>query len=112
MERQIILPTALIADSELTNLVNYDVSYVDDMTSPVAMYAKRSLFPSPIFRMEQPHARWNNDDHAAHRSGPQPGFSQLLTTTYPYGDGTNDTYQWLVQYDVPGLVNELFKSEQ
>ena len=93
----------LIADSELTNLVNYDVSYVDDMTSPVAMYAKS--VPVPISYIQNGTATVNGGTTTITlptNPAPNPAFLTLLTTTYPYGDGTNDTYQWLVQYDVPG----------
>ena len=52
-----------IPASELTTLVNYDVSYVDDMTAPVAMNATERPRSHPVYsKRNSHHGRWNNDN--------------------------------------------------
>ncbi len=87
-----------IADSELTTLVNYDVSYVDDMTSPVAMKALQ--VPVPIAYVQNGTATTQGSTTTITlptNPAPSPDFFQLLTKTYPYG-----TDPWQVKYNIPG----------
>ncbi len=92
-----------IPASELTTLVNYDVSYVDDMTSPVAMKALQ--VPIPIAYVQNGTATTQGGTTTITlptNPAPAPAFLQLLTQTYPYG-----TYQWQVRYDVPGSTTSI-----
>ena len=92
-----------IPASELTTLVNYDVSYVDDMTSPVAMKALQ--VPIPIAYVQNGTATTQGGTTTITlptNPAPAPAFLQLLTQTYPYG-----TNQWQVRYDVPGSTTSI-----
>ena len=87
-----------IPKSELTTLVNYDVSYVDDMTSPVAMKALN--VPVPIAYVQNGTATTQGSTTTITlptNPAPSPNFLQLLTQTYPYG-----TDPWQVKYNEPG----------
>ena len=82
----------LIANSELTNLVNYDVSYVDDMTSPVAMYAKS--VPVPISYIQNGTATANGGTTTITlptNPAPNPAFLTVVDHNLSLWDGTNDT---------------------
>lgn len=82
-----------IPASELTTLVNYDVSYVDDMTAPVAMNATK--VPIPIQYIQNGTATTQANTTTISLSAPAAALLQLLTTTYPYS-----TDQWQVKYNV------------
>jgi len=82
-----------IPSSELTTLVNYDVSYVDDMTAPVAMNANN--VPVPIQYIQNGTATTQGGTTTINLSAPAASLLQLLTTTFPY---TTDS--WQVKYNV------------
>ncbi len=82
-----------IPASELTTLVNYDVSYVDDMTAPVAMNATN--VPVPIQYIQNGTASTQGGTTTIALSAPAASLLQLLTTTFPY---TTDS--WQVKYNV------------
>jgi hypothetical protein len=82
-----------IPASELTTLVNYDVSYVDDMTAPVAMNA--TSVPVPIQYIQNGTATTQGGTTTIQLSAPADSLLQLLTTTFPY---TTDS--WQVKYNV------------
>ncbi len=84
-----------IPASELTTLVNYDVSYVDDMTSPVAMKALN--VPVPIQYIQNGTATTQGGTTTITLPDSAAAFIRLLTQTYPFG-----TDQWQVKYNVPG----------
>jgi hypothetical protein len=91
-----------IAPSELTNLINYDVSYVDDMLAPIAMEA--TSVPVPIQYIQSGTATQNGTTTTIEQddSGQYAALNELLTSTYPY-----TTYTWLVKYNVPGSTNPI-----
>ncbi len=80
-----------IPPSELTTLVNYDVSYVDDMTAPVAMAA--SQVPIPLQYIQNGTAATQGNTTTITLNGQYAALLQLLKT-YPY-----QTDQWQVKYN-------------
>ena len=94
-------PNDTIANSELTNLVNYDVSYVDDMTSPVAMKALN--VPIPIQRIQNGTYSTQGGTTTITLPDAATAFVKLLTKTYPYG-----TDQWMVKYNDPSSKQTTF----
>jgi len=82
-----------IPASELVTLVNYDVSYVDDMTAPVAMAAQK--VPVPIQYIQNGTATSPSQTTTTIAlSGDTTSILRLLTQLYPYA--TND---WQVKYN-------------
>jgi hypothetical protein len=89
-----------IPASELTTLVNYDVSYVDDMTSPVAMKALN--VPVPIQYIQNGTATTQGGTTTITLPDSAAAFNTLLTKTYPYR-----TAQWQVKYNEPGSTTSI-----
>ena len=69
------------------------MSYVDDMTAPVAMSAMS--VPVPIQYIQNGTAITQGGTTTIQLSTPADALLQLLTTNYPYG-----TDQWQVKYNV------------
>lgn len=87
-----------IDPSQLITLINYDVSYVDDMVAPVAMVGNN--VPVPIrYTQGNLTASQSQDQLTTTLSGAlDSAVFNLLTTTFPY----NTNYEWDVRYNTPG----------
>lgn len=93
-----------IPASELTTLINYDVSYVDDMLAPVAMTATNVPIPIQYIQGQSSAVQNGNTTTITLPTNPQgyAGLTQLLTQTYPY-----TKYTWQVLYNVVSPTIEL-----
>jgi hypothetical protein len=81
-----------IAASELTTLINYDVSYVDDMMAPIAMTATQ--VPVPIQYIQNGTASTQGGTTTITLSSQDAALISLLTNTYPYQSNL-----WQVKYN-------------
>jgi hypothetical protein len=76
----------------LTTLINYDVSYVDDMMAPIAMTATQ--VPVPIQYIQNGTASTQGGTTTITLSSQDAALLNLLTKTYPY-----QSNQWQVKYN-------------
>lgn len=93
-----------IPASELTTLINYDVSYVDDMLAPVAMTATKVPIPIQYIQGQSSATQNGNTTTITLPTKPQDyaTLTQLLTQTYPF-----TKYAWQVLYNVTKPTIEL-----
>ncbi len=87
-------PIGPIPASELTTLINYDVSYVDDLTEPIAMTGLQ--VPVPIQYIQNGTAATKGNTTTIQLSAGATSILRLLTELYPYSKN-----QWQVKYNVP-----------